>query len=105
MKNHTHTPGPWKVRLTHKELSGIDYLDITTLGETERICHVDSTVPKHETEANARLIAAAPSMLEALRSIKVALLNCPMPLWTQVPEGFDAALMEIDEAIQQAEGR
>ena len=53
-----HTPGGWKYikGLGEKFLifGGLNYL-----------CSVDSRVPPSENEANARLIAAAPELLEA----------------------------------------
>jgi hypothetical protein len=70
MKMETkHTLGQWRVQLTTEKqhLSGIDYLDIVC--GNERICAMDSTLPRKETEANARLIAAAPDMLEALEAV------------------------------------
>ena len=49
-----HTPGPWKVN--HGSVYTIDDKPITGSFATER-------------EANARLIAAAPELLEALEDI------------------------------------
>lgn len=60
MNAHTHTPGPWKA-------IGDEIVDhgngVCDLG------HVLASVRMHngEQEANARLIAEAPAMLEALR--------------------------------------
>jgi hypothetical protein len=47
---------------------------------------------------------AAPAMLEALRLIKTAILNCPMPLWKQLPLDFEKAATEIQAVIAKAEG-
>ena len=67
-----HTPAPW---VADKEESG----DIHLWGEDEAskfgfpIANVkhdkDSERPFHEEEANARLISAAPDMLNALKDI------------------------------------
>ena len=52
--NTTHTPGPWQ--------QGDGYNAHTTT------VHIKSTlIAKAETEADARLIAAAPDLLEALK--------------------------------------
>jgi hypothetical protein len=60
-----HTPGPWEAR-TFLVRGGVRMSDT--------ICHVGSSTSlppnrSHETEANARLIAAAPDMLAALKAM------------------------------------
>ena len=65
-----HTPGPWRV--TARSNCMIDVLhDNNTKGAiTQALCRVqarDSWVA--EAEANARLIASAPDLLEALRDM------------------------------------
>lgn len=60
-----HTPGPW----------GAIGADVKTAGPTSRvICWtgVATDIPLDEIRANARLIAAAPDMLQALRDIAAA---------------------------------
>ena len=52
-----HTPGPWKI--THSEVNGYRVSDSTGWG-------VAVVLKDTNDEANARLIAAAPQMLEAL---------------------------------------
>lgn len=64
--NHAaHTPGPWRVyHAPYNQLSvGTDVEDIT--GPDFEICRFGDTNDS-EDEANARLIAAAPELLEAL---------------------------------------
>lgn len=76
MKNRKHTPGPWTVLFPEEE---VPYLRIrgTRLGRRYKVANV--LHPKYcqrweelqkredeETEANARLIAAAPNLLNAL---------------------------------------
>ena len=58
-----HTPGPWKAIgcEVYEDLTGGDF-----------ICEIDRrTLDRPDTEnvANARLIAAAPELLEALRAL------------------------------------
>ncbi len=55
-----HTPGPWKT--THSEVNGYRVSDSTGWG-------VAVVLKDTNDEANARLIAAAPDMLEALREL------------------------------------
>ncbi len=66
MKTHTHTPGPWHpVTLgaspDHSWAIDSELVEIARLSEWP-----DNQA---EAEANARLISAAPEMLEALQSL------------------------------------
>ncbi len=66
-----HTPGPWTLQELphdHDFRTGVNY----TVRDAWNCClaqvgHVDALHDGEETEANARLIAAAPELLEALR--------------------------------------
>ena len=64
-----HTPGPWGVREA-REMEGMDF-DIVTDGPEYAVaslyCHMGESV-----EADARLIAAAPELLEALEYLVTA---------------------------------
>ncbi len=55
-----HAPGPWKI--THSEVNGYRVSDSTGWG-------VAVVLKDTNDEANARLIATAPQMLEALEKI------------------------------------
>ncbi len=73
MDTHTHTPGPWHMGAGNGEGSifadnGRTRLEIggTTLYS---IAQITRGWNEAEDEANARLIAAAPEMLEALQSL------------------------------------
>jgi hypothetical protein len=59
----THTPGPWRTRNVDDHM----YLDADTWDAFARVVVVVDDEPDPEGEANARLIAAAPEMLEALK--------------------------------------
>ena len=67
MTNTTHTPGPWRVsgyRLAvFAKLNGIKVV----------IADCNRTLGYSESEANARLLAAAPDLLEALKQCRLAL--------------------------------
>lgn len=88
-----HTPGPWAVGKHPGRDAGTDLREVTYLSPFGRayICEAE--------KANARLIAAAPELLEALH----AMLDCP---------GIDDTNQEIGEtfrtivnaAIAKAEG-
>ena len=62
-----HTPGPWKLKLG----KGIEYTYLVSAAKGQDVvnwAHYPNAT-KAETKANARLIAAAPDLLEALRDI------------------------------------
>jgi hypothetical protein len=70
--NTKHTPGPWRVDPDH-------FRDVQTTDGAIEICLAEggepygknlfSVPPIEEAHANARLIAAAPDLLEALKAI------------------------------------
>ena len=65
---HAHTPGPWSYHA--KAHDGFDGPSVQS--EYGLVCSMP-TPEDSEGVANARLIAAAPEMLEALRQAEVAL--------------------------------
>lgn len=63
MTKTAHTPGPWVVDPCWDILGNTD-------DGNGMVCQITTdAVPRAEAEANARLIAAAPGLLEALRAI------------------------------------
>lgn len=86
-----HTPGPWSVR----DADTVAYIQS---GRAARIADVHSFLPtfgpgREERNANARLIAAAPDMLEALQYIDAN------------PEAvFSVVLQKVRAAISRATG-
>jgi len=60
-----HTPGPWKV--------DPDYLEEVICSEFVSILPYCTSGFEEEAEANAKLIAAAPEMLEALKTVDLFL--------------------------------
>ena len=64
MMKHTHTPGPWaQAPLSPVDILAADETMIAMAREGLRVISRDQAI------ANARLIAAAPDMLETLRDI------------------------------------
>lgn len=68
----THTPGPWKIA-THLNEPCTIYVQLAD-GEEPGICTTDGSdfTPvdsEEEQEANARLLAAAPELLDALEAL------------------------------------
>lgn len=67
----THTPGPWRVEASGPQSQG-DWHFWDVVGPNGRIATVSAVaqrgpVDMDANEANARLVAAAPAMAEALR--------------------------------------
>lgn len=58
-----HTPGPWAADIAHEQHRAVVRHGMTPIAEMWM-----TGQPMAEREANARLIAAAPKMLDALRS-------------------------------------
>tara|TARA_R100001086_G_scaffold248358_1_gene185101 strand:- start:3414 stop:3695 length:282 start_codon:yes stop_codon:yes gene_type:complete len=88
-----HTPGPWKIETYHGCLFKI-----------ERDGELDE-YPERRTEADARLIAAAPEML---RECKYALEF--LKDWAKVNEcahdqGYQNFKFRLERAIAKAEGK
>jgi hypothetical protein len=75
MKTHTHTQGPWQIQFWNDSSrpSRRDTPVITTgkdaIGELFNLWNEDGEDREAERLANARLIAAAPELLEALQSL------------------------------------
>lgn len=105
-----HTPGPWKA----EQANGCDEtaMFVTGNGCTVAACYGDwhDQAPDSEQRANARLIAAAPELLEALKNttayLAVQLRNVePGPATAPVRMEMEADLRRARAAIAQAEGR
>jgi hypothetical protein len=97
-----HTPGPWHLRLSNNATPHIEHGDCfrDEVGELDnRICVMPAEiVQSFNSFANARLIAAAPDLLEALQAALEALRGSA---------GFDEinnAKKQIKAAIDKATG-
>lgn len=98
MTNAAHTPGPWK--LENPEMDGeilvTDEQDVTIATVWKQPLD-----PAEWAEANSRLIAAAPEMLDALRLCEDALSDL-----ARIDDGTPSvsALNMARDAIAKAEG-
>ena len=97
MSAKKHTPGPWLAR-------GYDVLKpagrfVAYTGPTHTTPEIYPQSCKLEDEANARLIAAAPDLLDALKLALECGDACGMDA------AYPSARAEIVEAIAKAEGR
>lgn len=90
MKNNVkHTKGPW-IEITDNENYDIIGKDGTM------ICSINTSLVKEKWEANARLIASAPELLEACKD---ALAD-----WTQDRYMDENTLAHLRNAISKAQG-
>lgn len=88
-----HTPGPWKLA-TRKEGWVVKTRDGCVLAGVSQFPPPAEMAP--QCEFNARLIAAAPELLEALKKARRFVLS------SNDPVGLE--LIEIDSAIAKATG-
>ncbi len=91
MNTSKHTPGPWEYHISDH---GLD-----VYGQKKHVCG-EGWYPREEKEANARLIAAAPELLDACESIQAA--------WVRTDTGKDVAIAYamkmITAAIRKTKG-
>ncbi len=103
----SHTPGPWEVhsRVWHgKEGGGHAFLEVGSETSAFWVARVQTfDDDKGEYSANARLIAAAPEMLEALRLLVEQLEAYQKIANTRI--GLPADLAKAHAAIDKAEGK
>ncbi len=98
-----YTPGPWVAESWHHEATGQGGWSFSAGGYRLPLCDMEMDPSKEdEPEANARLIAAAPDLLTALKSLVQHAVYDPEGDLTR-PE-FDALLDQSDAAIAKAEG-
>lgn len=100
--NAQHTPGPWHVWPDSFERFGPEETpDVYVGNASEHSALILSQGLPGQVEANARLIAAAPEMLTALRDAE----NWLGELDAGPDTGAQALIAELRAAIAKAEGR
>lgn len=100
-----HTPGPWSIEKVHEgPFTAIGH-PVAWVGEPNdayTVGRVSDDVDTQNAEANARLIAASPDLLTALKSLREEVGRIPAkPLVGTVV----AAMFMADDAIAKAEGK
>ena len=97
-ENNMYTKGKWivKYKLNVESENGrhIASCGLNTSGDQKKVME--------ENEANARLIAAAPELLEAC---KKALKGCSTPITQKDNEEQALIRIEIQQAIEKSEGK
>ena len=103
MSHTQHTPGPWVLAADREHFDTLSI--VTTPNVVERWPHrqllvqVGGAAGVGEQEANARLIAAAPAMLAALRAMVGVTINSG-----QISDDMAPALEMALAVIKQATG-
>lgn len=67
-----HTPGPWHYRTHDGSIGSIDAADGTAVAQAFQVNPISVDLTQASRVANAKLIAAAPELLEALKEITEA---------------------------------
>jgi hypothetical protein len=94
---HTHTQGPWTYYMTISDIGCVPQVQTVPVGPVggayaTMICTLSRTGQKSGVgEANARLIAASPDMLTALKSIRRQ-----YPANSEAHEIADAAIAKVE---------
>jgi hypothetical protein len=102
VKRSEHTPGPWLI----EESSNEDEF-ANVFGPNDRpvagiyIENDGSETPSEEDTANARLIAAAPEMLQALKDVS----NAYQEMFAVMPVAFQTYDSIVESAIAKASGK
>lgn len=107
-----HTKGPWTVEPRTPDENGRTGPRVLSATGHPIVRLDEYSYPEEEMEANARLIAAAPDLLEAAQLIReVAVvaraghLNLETVWGRKLHEAIRAAELKAVEAIAKAEGR
>lgn len=74
--NTKHTPGPWNISSANLYAVNARGRGIATAHGTDDVNYSDFFPPTEEAAANARLIAAAPELLEALQMFTASVHTC-----------------------------
>jgi hypothetical protein len=101
--NTKHTPGPWIVAFEATEVSGVNVRFDVSSEHRISICtgqsqeHLGDGINEDECRANARLIAAAPELLQALQMVARSSF---MPTVGTTREAIEAAIAEATGSNQ-----
>ena len=96
-----HTPGPWRVEY-ETDISGTENDPENGCVGPVDVAHVYMRTVPGRHEANARLIAAAPDMLQALRDAALA-LSFAAETWPAMAFDHRAVLAVIERATGEAQ--
>ena len=100
-----HTPGPWeytKHATKYPDLFTYNIQQAQPDPDFNRVCGVTSEL---DSEADARLIAAAPDLLEACKIAANNLRDEVNGLRDESEEDWDYEIETLEQAINKAEGK
>lgn len=112
-----HTPAPWQVMNEYDgatvviaNVDGETFSDGTSTFSYDFVCDTlpddgDGSRSREIAVANARLIAAAPDMLEALKTAKETIRAWHGPNAWDIYDRVSPEMRVINEAIAKAEGQ
>jgi len=95
-----HTSGPWIVYDDSND-GKTNRIEIAARGKT--VAHIYHSVPEKDLP-NARLIAAAPDLLEALKRV-MPFIDCIAAVTREEIIEYEAAMKMADAAIKKATGQ
>lgn len=93
--NTKHTPGPWTVSPVERYPRTVRVIDEHKNSKTICIANGSPSFKEGEPEANAKLIAAAPQLLE---SVKQFVWNWENDIWTDAD--IEVAIAAIKKATE-----
>jgi hypothetical protein len=99
-----HTPGPWKALPSETDDAGFIAQPIVSDATKGTVANVYGGTILAEPYANARLIAAAPELLQCLREIKVCFQVALLSFSPEIAKEGMELVREAEAAIAKAEG-
>jgi hypothetical protein len=108
-KKAKHTPGPWVMDAWENETLDFaisetgrmtDYSVYPSKGERMPIASVQHCFNGKSTTANARLIAAAPDLLEVLRRVDISIVGCEANATSR--KHWEDDMASVKEMVRQA---
>lgn len=99
MKNQNNTPGPWKYHKSPLSVRKIFTNDSYLIAEHTDTFLVNNHRGDDQADANAKLMAAAPELLQALKSVLAYEERCANKGEPKIGNGI---LSEIHKAIKKA---
>jgi hypothetical protein len=105
--NTKHTPGPWRVkkstRFNEHGIQEYAWVGFGRIGDESTILSVN--LPSEENEANARLIAAAPELLQAIKEIKETITYGLLINTLENKACTELLIDDLNKLIEKAEGK
>ena len=99
MNKTKFTPGPWMIGFKHDEMGVIAPGPVAIAD-----CNYDPALSESEKQANARLIAAAPEMLEALKNAYALISEIPLNKNGEIERAILKNYHDLESIIEKAIG-